>query len=69
MKKVIKVVKKIRIKSGEIKIKVVKIIKKIGVRKKGKDSCKIVLGRRRIRCGNCRGCRIIDDCGVCRWCK
>lgn len=69
MKKVIKVVKKIRIKSGEIKIKVVKIIKKIGVRKKVKDVCKVVLGRRRIRCGNCKGCRIIDDCGVCRWCK
>lgn len=69
VKKVIKVVKKIRTKSGETKTKVVKIIKKIGVRKKGKDSCKIVPGRRRIRCGNCRGCRITDDCGVCRWCK
>ena len=69
VKKVIKVVKKIRTKSGETKTKVVKIIKKIGVRKKGKDACKVVPGRRRIRCGNCKGCRITDDCGVCRWCK
>lgn len=69
VKKVIKVVKKIRTKSGETKTKVVKIIKKIGVRKKGNETCKVVPGRRRSRCGNCRGCRIIDDCGVCRWCK
>lgn len=69
VKKVIKVVKKIRTKSGETKTKVVKIIKKIGVRKKAKDACKVVPGRRRIRCGNCKGCRITDDCGVCRWCK
>ena len=69
VKKVIKVVKKIRTKSGETKTKVVKIIKKIGVRKKGKDACKVVPGRRRIRCGNCRGCKVTDDCGVCRWCK
>ena len=69
VKKVIKVVKKIRTKSGETKTKVVKIIKKIGVRKKGKGSCPVVTGRRRSRCGNCRGCRITDDCGECRWCK
>lgn len=69
VKKVIKVVKKIRTKSGETKTKVVKIIKKIGVRKKAKDACKVVPGRRRSRCGSCRGCRITDDCGVCRWCK
>ena len=68
VKKVIKVVKKIRTKSGETKTKVVKIIKKIGVRKKGNESCKVVPGRRRSRCGNCKGCKIIDDCGVCRWC-
>ena len=69
VKKVIKVVKKIRTKSGETKTKVVKIIKKIGVRRKAKDTCKVVPGRRRIRCGSCRGCKITDDCGVCRWCK
>ena len=69
VKKVIKVVKKIRTKSGETKTKVVKIIKKIGVRKKAKDTCKVVPGRRRIRCGDCKGCRITDDCGICRWCK
>lgn len=69
VKKVIKVLKKIRTKSGETKTKVVKIIKKIGVRKKGKDNTPLVPGRRRIRCGTCRGCRITDDCGDCRWCK
>lgn len=65
VKKVIKVVKKIRTKSGETKTKVVKIIKKMGVRKKAK----VVTGRRRIRCGSCSGCRVLDDCGTCRWCK
>ena len=69
VKKVIKVVKKIRTKSGETKTKVVKIIKKIGVRKKGKDTTPLVPGRRRSRCGNCRGCKITSDCGECRWCK
>ena len=69
VKKVIKVVKKIRTKSGETKTKVVKIIKKIGVRKKEEDAdSSLVPGRRRIRCGKCKGCRITEDCGDCRWC-
>lgn len=69
VKKVIKVVKKFRTKNGETKTKVVKIIKKMGVKKKAADSCAVVTGRRRVRCGNCRGCRIKNDCGDCRWCK
>lgn len=67
VKKVIKVVRKIKIKSGEIKIKVIKIIRKVVVRKK--KICEVVFGRRRIRCGNCKGCKVLDDCGICRWCK
>lgn len=69
VKKVIKVVKKFKTKSGETKTKVVKIIKKMGVRKKSKEACTVVTGRRRIRCGECKGCSIQDDCGECRWCK
>ena len=69
VKKVIKVVRKIRTKSGETKTKVVRIIKKIGVRKKERDTnIPLVPGRRRIRCGQCVGCKVLDDCGVCRWC-
>ena len=68
VKKVIKVVKKIRTKNGETKTKVVKIIKKMGVRKKPKDTCSVITGRRRVRCGTCKGCRIKEDCGICRWC-
>ena len=69
VKKVIKVVKKIKTKSGETKTKVVKIIKKMGIRKKAKDKCAVIIGRRRVRCGQCKGCRIKDDCGVCKWCE
>ena len=69
VKRVIKVVKKVRTKSGETKTKVVKIIKKMGVRKKPTEKCAVVSGRRRIRCGVCKGCKIEEDCGVCRWCK
>ena len=69
VKRVIKVVKKVRTKSGETKTKVVKIIKKMGVRKKPTEKCTVVSGRRRVRCGVCEGCKIEEDCGVCRWCK
>lgn len=69
VKRVIKVVKKVRTKSGETKTKVVKIIKKMGVRKKPTEKCAVVSGRRRVRCGVCEGCKIEEDCGVCRWCK
>jgi len=69
VKRVIKVVKKVRTKSGETKTKVVKIIKKMGVRKKPTEKCAVVSGRRRVRCGVCKGCKIEEDCGVCRWCK
>lgn len=67
VKKVIKVVRKIKTKSGETKTKVIKIIRKVAVRKK--KICEVVSGRRRIRCGNCKGCKVSDDCGTCRWCK
>ena len=69
VKKVIKVVKKIKTKSGETKTKVVKIIKKMGIRKKSKGKCAVISGRRRVRCGQCKGCRVKDDCGVCKWCE
>ena len=67
VKKVIKVVRKVKTKNGETKMKVVKIIKKVAVRKK--TACEVVTGRRRIRCGQCKGCKVVDDCGTCRWCK
>lgn len=69
VKKVIKVVKKIKTKSGETKTKVVKIIKKMGIRKKAKGKCAVISGRRRVRCGQCKGCKVKDDCGVCKWCE
>ena len=70
VKKVIKVVRKIKTKSGETKTKVVKIIKRIGVRKKKLEGmCPVVPGKRRARCGKCEGCLVTEDCGICRWCK
>ncbi|XP_031566509.1 histone-lysine N-methyltransferase 2A-like [Actinia tenebrosa] len=65
--KVIRVVKKIKLKDGTIKKKLIKVIKR--VRKVDEDACPKIPGMRRTRCKKCSGCKVKNDCGNCVFCK
>ncbi|XP_028401347.1 histone-lysine N-methyltransferase 2A-like [Dendronephthya gigantea] len=60
--KVIKQITRKKLKSGKIK-KIIKVIK-VKPRRDGKHR-----NRRRVRCGNCEGCSVENDCGKCIYCR
>ena len=64
--KVIKQITRKKLKSGKIK----KIIKVIKVKQKPKRGNGPVQNRkRRVRCGECEGCSVEEDCGKCIYCR
>lgn len=56
--------KKYKTKNGEVKTKVVKVIKKMK-----KVTSGIVKGKRRSKCGECESCKVLEDCGKCSHCR
>lgn len=65
--KVIKVMRKVKMKNGQIKKKLVKVIKKFKpVSSDG--ACPKVPGMRRTRCTECAGCLVKEDCAECVFC-
>lgn len=64
--KVLKVMRKVKLKNGEVKKKLVKVIKKVKfVNKQGVPK---VPGMRRTRCNKCKNCLVTEDCGKCVFC-
>lgn len=62
----IKKITKKRMDNGKIK----KIIKFIKLKTVPRDKeTPVVPGRRRVRCGNCEGCQVPNDCGKCVFCR